>query len=122
MLCKFVLVFFDDILIYSHTLEDHLQHLRYVFELLPQGQWKLKMSKCSFALTKIAYLGHIISVAGVETDPAKLASIAQWPTPTSIKELRSFLGLAGYYRRFVRHFRVISKPLTTLLKKHSLFI
>ena len=69
---KFVLVFFDDILVYSSSLDEHLQHLRFVFELLNQGQWKLKMSKCSFAQTKIAYLGHIISSDGVETDPAKL--------------------------------------------------
>jgi hypothetical protein len=80
------------------------------------------MSKCSFAQTKISYLGHIISQDGVGTDPSKLESIASWPTPNSVKELRSFLGLAGYYRRFVRHFGIISKPLTNLLKKHALFI
>lgn len=97
-------------------------HLRLVFELLQVDHWKLKMSKCSFAQTKISYLGHTISVDGVSTDPAKLEAIASWPTPASIKELRSFLGLAGYYHRFVRHFGIISKPLTQLLKKHSLFI
>jgi hypothetical protein len=118
---KFVLVFFDDILIYSATLADHLVHLRTVFELLEQDQWRLKLSKCSFAQTQIAYLGHVISSSGVGTDPAKLDAIARWPTPVSVKELRSFLGLAGYYRRFVRHFGLISKPLTALLKKSSLF-
>lgn len=119
---KFVLVFFDDILIYSTTLEEHLVHLRCVFNLLSKDQWKLKLSKCSFAQTEIAYLGHVISANGVGTDPAKLDSIARWPTPASVKELRSFLGLAGYYRRFVRHFGLISKPLTNLLKKSSLFV
>jgi len=118
---KFVLVFFYDILIYSATLEQHLEHLHLVFNLLAKGQWKLKLSKCSFAQTKISYLGHIISSVGVSTDPTKLEAIAHWPT-ASVKELRSFLGLAGYYRRFVRHFGIISKPLTNLLKKHALFI
>ena len=97
-------------------------HLRAVFELLSKDQWKLKMSKCSFAQTKISYLGHVISQAGVGTDPSKLESIASWPTPSSVKELRSFLELADYYRRFVRHFGIISKPLSNLLKKHTLFI
>ena len=97
-------------------------HVRTVFELLSKDQWKLKMSKCSFAQTKLSYLGHVISPAGVGTDPSKIESISSWPTPSSVKELRSFLGLAGYYRRFVRKFGIVSKPLTTLLKKHSLFI
>jgi len=119
---KFVIVFFDDVLIYSKTLEQHLHHLRCVFELLAKDQWHLKISKCSFAQTSISYLGHVISAAGVGTDPSKLDAIAQWPTPVSVKELRSFLGLAGYYRRFVRHFSILSKPLTNLLKKHTLFI
>lgn len=119
---KFVIVFFDDILIYSATLSEHLEHLRLVFELLAKAHWKLKMTKCSFAQNKIAYLGHIISAEGVSTDPAKLEAISQWPSPVSVKDLRSFLGLAGYYRRFVRHFGILSKPLTNLLKKNSLFI
>lgn len=93
-----------------------------MFQLLAKDQWKLKLSKCSSAQQKISYLGHVISAAGVGADPAKLEAIAQWPTPTSVKELRGFLGLAGYYRKFVRHFGIISKPLANLLKKHTLFI
>jgi len=80
------------------------------------------MIKCSFAQTQISYLGHTIGALGVGTDSSKLAALADWPTPSPIKELRSFLGLAGYYRRFVRHFGIISKSLTNLLKKHVLFI
>lgn len=113
---QFVLVFFDDILIYSPTFEAHL------LELLAKDQWKLKLSKCSFVQRQIVYLGHVISEAGVGTDPSKITAIQQWPAPTSIKELRGFLGLAGYYRKFVKHFSIIAKPLTTLLKKHSIFI
>jgi hypothetical protein len=116
------LVFFDDILIYSATFEEHLIHIRSVFELLAKDQWKIKLSKCSFAQRSIHYLGHVISGAGVATDPQKVEAIANWPTPKNSKELRSFLGLAGYYRKFVRYFGVIAKPLTELLKKNVLFI
>jgi len=120
-LCKFVLVFFDDILIYSTCLEQHLQHIGIVFELLAKDHWKLKLSKCSFAQTQIAYHGHVISAVGVGTDPYSVKdAIAHWPNPSSVKELRSFLGLAGYYRCFVWNFGIITKPLTNLWKKHAL--
>jgi hypothetical protein len=119
---KFVLVFFDDILIYSATLSDHVQHLRQVFELLAKDNWKLKITKCAFTQPQISYMGHTISAAGVGTDPSKLSALAQWPAPHSVKELRSFLGLVGYYRRFVCHFGLISKPLISLLKKHTVFV
>lgn len=119
---KFVLVFFDDILIYIRSYEEHLVHIRLVFELLIKDQWKIKLSKCTFATRQIKYLGHVISEAGVATDPDKVAAVATWPTPSNAKELRGFLGLAGYYRKFVRHFGLISKPLTELLKKHAIFI
>ncbi|WVZ90589.1 hypothetical protein U9M48_036876 [Paspalum notatum var. saurae] len=119
---QFVLVFFDDILIYSPSLEDHLHHLRLVFELLAQDSWKVKLSKCEFAQQQIHYLGHVISSQGVSTDPNKVSAIAQWPIPSSVKELRSFLGLVGYYHKFVPHFGIIAQPLTALLKKHAIFV
>jgi hypothetical protein len=122
LLRRCAIVFFDDILIYSGTLEEHLEHLRQVFSLLAQDQWHIKLSKCKFAQTEISYLGHVISAQGVATDPSKVADILSWPQPSNVKELRSFLGLSGFYRRFVRHYAIISKPLTSLLKKHSLFI
>lgn len=90
-----MLVFFDDILVYSETLEEHLVHLKQVFQLLAKDQWAVKLSKCSFAQQQLSYLGHIISSQGVGTDPAKVEAINSWPQPTSVKELRSFLGLAG---------------------------
>lgn len=115
---KFVLVFFDDILVFSSSYEDHLKHLQLVFQQLHDHNWKIKLSKCEFAQRSISYLGHVIFEAGVETDPQKIAAVVTWPTP-SVKELWGFLGLAGYYRKFVRNFGIIVKPLTELLRKNS---
>jgi hypothetical protein len=93
----FVVVFFDDILVYSRTFEDHLQHLALVFAWLKAYQWKIKLSKCTFAQRSISYLGHIVSEAGVATDPKKVCAISEWLVPTNVKALRGFLGLVGYY-------------------------
>ena len=114
---KFVLVFFDDILVYSPTWEQHLLHLEEVFAILRQHQLLLKPSKCTFGATVVEYLGHFIYAAGVSTDPGKIKAVEQWPTPTTQKQLRSFLGLANYYRRFIQGYSIIARPLTNLLKK-----
>ncbi|XP_047325223.1 uncharacterized protein LOC124929014 [Impatiens glandulifera] len=117
---KFVLVFFYDILIYSRTWEDHLKQLRLVFELLKQHHLVLKHSKCVFACLEVDYLGHVISQQGVAVDMSKISAIKIWPTPDSLKQLRGFLGLTGYYRRFVKNYGSIARPLTSLLKRGKL--
>jgi hypothetical protein len=116
---KFILVFFDDILVYSKTMADHIQHLRLVFELLCTHQLVAKESKGVFGTKQMEYLGHVITKEGVATDPQKVTTILQWPVPTTIKQLRSFLGLTGYYRKFVQGYRTICRPLTQLLQKDS---
>jgi hypothetical protein len=117
-----VLVFFNDILVYSGTLEDHVLHLKQVLQLLAQDKWQVKYSKCSFAQRQIDDLGHVISAQGVATDPQKIAAIEHWPIPETVKHLRSFLVLAAYYRKFVKNFGIICRPLTELVKKHVVFI
>uniref|UniRef100_A0A0A8XQA2 Uncharacterized protein n=1 Tax=Arundo donax TaxID=35708 RepID=A0A0A8XQA2_ARUDO len=117
---KFAIVFFDDILICSKTYEEHIEHIRLVFQLLAKDQWKVKLSKCKFAQREIKYLG--ISEHGVATDNSKVQAILTWSQPKNVKELRSFPGLAGYYRKFVRHSGIISRPLTNLLKKNAVFL
>lgn len=117
VLRKCALVFFDDILVYSPDLQSHLTHLKQVLQLLRQDHWQVKMSKCSFAQPQVSYLGHIIGAQGVSTEPKKIQDVLTWPTPISVKKLRGFLGLAGYYRKFVKNFGIISKPLTQLLRK-----
>ena len=116
---KFVLVFFDDILIYSPSWDTHIQHLQQVLELLDQHQLFAKLSKCEFAVPTVAYLGHIISQEGVAADPEKLKVVQSWPPPHNLTALRGFLGLTGFYRRFVRHYASIAEPLTSLLKTNA---
>ena len=107
---RFVLVFFDDILIYSESWADHLRHVRAVLSTLQQHQLFVKRSKCTFGVESISYLGHIISAAGVAMDPAKVQAVADWPQPRSVRVVQGFLGLAGYYRKFVREFGTIAAP------------
>jgi hypothetical protein len=114
---KFVIVFLDDILVYSSSWSEHLQHLQLILQTLRDSQFYAKKSKCNFGLNNIQYLGHIISDAGVSTDPEKTAAMENWPIPTTASELRGFLGLTGYYRKFVRNYGLITKPLTQLLTK-----
>jgi hypothetical protein len=116
---KFVMVFLDDILIYSPTLEDHVNHLTLVLQELRKHKLYMKQSKCSFAQSKLEYLGHIISVEGVSTDPTKTVDMLKWPVPSNVTELRGFLGLTGYYRKFGKHCGLIARPLTQLLRKHQ---
>ncbi|KAD4586366.1 hypothetical protein E3N88_23967 [Mikania micrantha] len=114
---KFVIVFIDDILVYSKSKKEHEEHLRAVLEILRQKKLYAKFSKCDFWLDKVAFLGHVIYAEGIMVDPTKVEAITKWPTPTSVTEIRSFLGLAGYYRRFVEGFSKIDLPLTQLLRK-----
>lgn len=116
---KFVLVLFDNILVYSATMNDHVKYLRLVLGILRKEQLFAKLSKCSFGQYKVEYLGHVIIGKGVSTEPSKIEAMANWPTPKSIKDRRGFLGLTGYYRRFVKSYGVISKPLANLLKKNA---
>jgi hypothetical protein len=119
---KYVLVFVDDILIYSESLEAHQNHLQQVFQILRANQLFIKKSKCTFAQPQLEYLGHIIGEQGVQTDPAKIQAVQDWPNPTNHKQLRGFLGLSGYYRKFIKNYGAISRPLTDLLKKNTPFV
>ena len=101
---QFVIVFIDDILIYSGSKEDHEEHLRVVLWILMENQLYAKFSKCQFWLDSVAFLGHVISAEGVYVDPQKIESIVNWKPPTNVTKIRSFLGLAGYYRKFVEGF------------------
>lgn len=110
-LCQFIIVFFNDILIYSSSLEDHLLHLDIAFQVLLDNHFVLKISKCFFGQSQVEYLGHLVSHKGVEPLATKVTAIIHWPSPRSTKALRSFLGLAGFYRRFIKGYATIAAPL-----------
>jgi hypothetical protein len=114
---KFVVVFIDDILIYSKNLEAHVHHLHIVLQRLRDHHLYAKFSKCEFWLDTVKFLDHTISSDGISIDPSKVQEVLDWKPPTSVHQIRSFLGLAGYYRRFIPDFSRIVKPMTELLKK-----
>ena len=114
---KFFLVFIDDILVYSRNEEEHQEHLRMVLQTLKENQLYAKFSKCEFYKDKIQYLGHIISEQGLAVDPDKIKAIKEWPVPTDVSAVRSFMGITGYYRRFVEIFSAIPYPITSLQRK-----
>jgi hypothetical protein len=115
----FVLVYFDDILIYSKAWTTHVSHVDQVLHLLSQHQLFLKQSKCSFGASKVDYLGHIIGKDGVRVDPKKIEHMKDWPHPKNIKRLHGFLDLTCYYHKFVKNYEKIAAPLTALLKKNA---
>lgn len=115
----FILVFVDDILVYSKSWNDHLLHLKLTLQLLQKHQLFAKRSKCVFAKQEVEYLGHLVTDKGVSAKATKIAAIISWPIPETLKQLRGFLGLTGYYRRFVKNYGKIAAPLNQLLKKDS---
>ena len=116
------LVYLDDIILFSRTIEEHLERLIRVLGRLRSAGFKLKSEKCSLMQKSISFLGHVVSGDGIATDPEKIKVVSEWPIPTSVKEVRSFLGLAGYYRRFVKGYAGIAAPLHALTKKDQPFV
>ncbi|GJS42760.1 putative reverse transcriptase domain-containing protein [Tanacetum coccineum] len=118
---KFMIVFIDDILIYLKNKKEHEEHLKQILELLKKEELYAKFSKCEFWIPRVQFLGHVIDSEGIHVDPAKIESIKDWTSPKSPTEIRQFLGLAGYYRRFIEGFSKIAKPMTKLTQKKVKF-
>ncbi|GJT02370.1 putative reverse transcriptase domain-containing protein [Tanacetum coccineum] len=119
---KFVIVFIDDILIYSKSKEEHEIHLRMVLELLKKEKLYAKFSKCEFWLQEVCFLGHVVNQNGIHVDPSKIEAVKNWKAPTTPSEIRSFFGLAGYYRRFIKNVSKIAKLLTSLTQKNQKYV
>ena len=118
----FATTYLDDLLIHSRTLQDHREHLHILFERLSRAGLTLQGDKCTIGLTKVKYLGHLFSAKGMEPDPQKVAAVSDWDTPNNVGELRSFLGLASYYRRYIYQFADVAAPLNHLTNKGVHFV
>jgi hypothetical protein len=118
---KFIVVFIDDILIYSKSEEEYAWHLHVILQQLQDHQLYAKFSKCAFWLEEVSFLGYIISAEGIAVDPSKVQEVLNWKSPRSVMQIRSFLGLAGYYHRFIPNFSKIAKPMTKLSEKEAKF-
>jgi hypothetical protein len=114
---RFVVVYFDDILVYSKDLNEHINHLQYVLDVLRKEKLYANLKKCSFCVDKVVFLGYVISAKGIEVDEEKVKAIKEWPTLKSITKVRSFHGLASFYWRFVKNFSTLAAPLTEIVKK-----
>jgi len=114
---KFVIVYLDDILVYSRSTEEHVRHLNYVLQKLLQEKLLFNLKKCSFMREELVYLGFVISVEGLRKDPEKIKAIMEWPSPKSVFEVRSFHGLASFYRKFIKNFSKINAPINETIKK-----
>jgi hypothetical protein len=119
---RFVVVYFDDILIYNKNLEERVMHLKSVLEILRKEKLFANLKKCTFCTDKLAFLGFVVSKRGIEVDEEKVNATQEWPTPTTISQVRSFHGLASFYRRFVRDFGSLAAPLTEVIKKNVMFM
>jgi hypothetical protein len=113
----FVVIFIDDILVYSKSEAEHEKHLKLMLQRLREHKLYAKLSKCEFWIDEVPFLGHVISKGGIAVDPGEVKDVLDWLVPHTVKEVHSFLGLAGYYRRFIKNFSKIAKPLTSLLEK-----
>jgi hypothetical protein len=116
---NFLLVFFDDILIYNKSWEEHVHHVDKILQLLEEQKIYAKSSNCAFGVQEVEYVGHIVSHEGVKVDPNKIKAMREWPIPKTLKKLRGFLGLTDYYHKFFKNYGQIAAPLTTLLKKEE---
>jgi hypothetical protein len=119
---QFVMVFIEDILVYSRSIEEHEEHLQIVLQRLWEHQLYAKFSKCEFWIKEVPFLGHMVSPEGIMVDPGKMKEVLEWEPPMTVYEVQSFLGLAGYYRRFIPNFSMIVKPITELLKKGNKYV